>query len=178
MTTAPCCGVEFALGVEVALDVELGVDVESLRLVASEPPEHADNTAAKIASRTSRDTNTYCPLWACRSRPEPHRTTLQPAVERSAEPAICAEPTSSSPRQGSGFPTGRPGTTTVCRVPLRSPVGHISLQPRCPLTEVALCWTLALGPWELDMARVGWVVSLLGRRANCQQPAPCSPLAR
>jgi hypothetical protein len=69
MTTEPCCdvgGLDVVLGVDVVvgLDVELGLDVEPLRLVASEPPEHADNTAAKIASRTSRTTNTYCPFWS------------------------------------------------------------------------------------------------------------------
>jgi hypothetical protein len=61
--TAPCCDVE--LGV----DVEFGLDVEPLRLVASEPLEHAADTAAKIASRTSRTTNTYCPFRSCRARP-------------------------------------------------------------------------------------------------------------
>jgi hypothetical protein len=69
MTTELCGDVVLGLDVELGLDVVLGLDVEPLRLVASEPPEHADNTAAKIASRTSRTTNTYCPFRAGRARP-------------------------------------------------------------------------------------------------------------
>jgi hypothetical protein len=62
MTTEPCCDVD-GLDVLLGLDVVVGLDVEALRLVPSESPEHADNNAAKIASRTSRATNTYCPFW-------------------------------------------------------------------------------------------------------------------
>src|SRR5712692_6416272 len=50
MTAAPCCRVVLVL------------DLEPLGLVASEPPEHADNTAAKIATRTSTTTNTSLPV--------------------------------------------------------------------------------------------------------------------
>jgi hypothetical protein len=40
--------------------------------------------------RTSRR-HTDCPFGACHAGPEPHRTTRQPAVESSTEPAFCVQ---------------------------------------------------------------------------------------
>jgi hypothetical protein len=69
------------------------------RMAPAERPDLRSLPTPRVELRPSRllpptgETATYCPFWARRARPEPHRTTRQPAVEPSADPAICVSKT-------------------------------------------------------------------------------------
>jgi hypothetical protein len=90
-------------------------------------------SASLVASRTD------CPFWAGRARPEPHRMTLQPAVNWSAEPAICA------PRATSAYvpilcmltPSARRWGATFC-APTTNQIGQFGARTSRPRGRLSL----------------------------------------